>query len=176
MRLDDIVFCRRHANTVAALGDRGKDPNALPDIDDRGPSLVRWISHDLDQAIRGILTRVAQAGESVVADPEVSHAHDATRKGRWERCWKLVESTGVVIKVTIHVNEEDDSLVHVRVGTEMVADGVPPWIAKRLEGHEMSASVDESQRRLFYRFLEENITAAVNRFRGRGDRPDWQSA
>jgi len=68
----------------------------------------------------------------------------------------------VVIKVTIHVTEEDDSLVHVRVGTEMVADGVPPWIAQRREGHEMTASVDESQRRLFYRFLEENITAAVH--------------
>ena len=40
----------------------------------------------------------------------------------------------------------------------------------------MTASVDDSQRRLFYRFLEENITAAVNRFRGRGDRADWQSA
>jgi len=175
VRVGEAVFCRRHANTVAALGERGKDPNALPDLDDRGPSLVHWISNDLDDAIRSVLSRAARDGESVIAEPEVALAHDGNRHGRWERCWKLVESTGVVIKVTIHVSEEDDSLVHVRVGTEMVADGVPPWIAQRREGHEMTGSIDDSQRRLFYRFLEENITAAVNRFRGRGDRADWQS-
>lgn len=176
VKVGDSVYCRRHANTVTALGERGQDPNALPDLDDRGPSLVHWIANDLDESIRGVLTRASRDGESVIAEPEVALAHDANRRGRWERCWKLVESTGVVIKVTIHVSEEDDSLVHVRVGTEMVADGVPPWIAQRREGHEMTASVDESQRRLFYRFLEENITAAVNRFRGRGDRSDWQQA
>ena len=170
------AYCRRHANTVQALGERGKDPNALPDLDDRGASLVGWISKDLNDAIRAILTAAARPGETVVADPEVALAHDANRRGRWERCWKLIESTGVVIKVTIHVGEEDDSLVHVRVGTEMVADGVPPWIAKRKEGHEMTASIDESQRRLFYRFLEENINSAVSRFRNRGDRSDWEEA
>jgi hypothetical protein len=174
-KVDGAVFCRRHASTIAAIGERGKDPNARPDIDDRGASLVNWISRDLDGPVRTLLNKVSQSGERVLVDGEVSLAHDVNRRARWERSWKLVESTGVIIKVTISVLEENDSLVHVRVGTEMVADGVPPWIAQRREGHELTASVDESQRRLFYRFLEENITAAVNRFRARGDKADWNA-
>jgi hypothetical protein len=55
----------------------------------------------------------------------------------------------------------------------MVADGVPPWIARRREGQEVEAAIDVSQRQLFYRFLEENISGAVIRFRARGDRAPW---
>jgi hypothetical protein len=55
----------------------------------------------------------------------------------------------------------------------MVADGVPPWIARRREGQEVEAAIDVSQRQLFYRFLEENISSAVLRFRARGDRAPW---
>jgi hypothetical protein len=55
----------------------------------------------------------------------------------------------------------------------MVADGVPPWIARRREGQEVEAAIDVSQRQLFYKFLEENISSAVLRFRARGDRAPW---
>ena len=168
-----IAYCRRHAGTITAIGDKAHDPNARPDLHDRSASLVAWIARDLDQPVRELLNRSARAGEKVIVDDDVTLAHDVNRHARWERSWRLVESTGVIIKVTIHVSEANDSLVHVRVGTEMVADGVPPWIAQRREGHELTASTDESQRKLFYRFLEENITAAVNRFRARGDRSDW---
>src|SRR5438132_5478173 len=111
VKIADSVFCRRHANTVTALGERGKDPNALPDLEDRGPSLVRWIANDLDAAIRSVLSKAARPGETVVAEDGVALAHDASRRGRWERCWKLVESTGEVIKVTIHVTARPHSAV-----------------------------------------------------------------
>jgi hypothetical protein len=166
-------YCRRHAGTVQAIGELAKDPNGFPDLNDRAPSLVNWIARDLDQSVRRLLGRAARSGESVVVDESVRLAHDPARKVRWERAWRIVEHTGLVLKVTVHVSEDNDSLVHVRVGTEMVADGVPPWIARRREGHEVEAAIDISQRQLFYRFLEENISSAVLRFRTRGDRAPW---
>jgi hypothetical protein len=166
-------YCRRHAGTVQAIGELAKDPNGFPDLNDRAPSLVNWISRDLDENVRRLLGRTARSGESVIVDESVRLAHDPARKARWERAWRIVEHTGLVLKVTVHVSEENDSLVHVRVGTEMVADGVPPWIARRREGQEVEAAIDISQRQLFYRFLEENISAAVIRFRARGDRAPW---
>ncbi len=168
-----ITYCRRHAGTVQAIGELAKDPNGFPDINDRAPSLVNWIARDLDEAIRRLLGRAARGGESVIVDESVRLAHDPARKARWERSWRIVEHTGLVLKVTVHVSEDNDSLVHVRVGTEMVADGVPPWIARRREGQEVEAAIDISQRNLFYRFLEENISSAVIRFRARGDRAPW---
>ncbi len=168
--LGGITYCRRHAGTVQAIGELAKDPSGCPDIDDRAPSLVDWIARDLDKDIRTLLARTARPGESVIADDSARLAHDFRRNARWERSWRLVEHTGPILNVTLHVAEDDSSLVHVRVGTETVADGVPPWIARRREGQDVEAAIDISQRRLFYRYLEETISDAVVRFRDRSDR------
>jgi hypothetical protein len=170
--LAGITYCRRHAGTVQAIGELALDQSGHPDIDDRAPSLVDWIARDLDRDIRTLLARAARPGESVIADDAARLAHDFRRNARWERSWRLVEHTGPILNVTLHVAEDDDSLVHVRVGTETVADGVPPWIARRREGQDVEAAIDISQRRLFYRYLEETISEAVARFRDRSDRID----
>jgi hypothetical protein len=164
------VYCRRHAGTVQAIGELAHDPSGHPDLDDRAPSLVDWIGRDIDRDIRTLLARAARPGESVIADEAARRTHDFHRNTRWERSWRLVEHTGPILNVTLHVAEDNDSLVHVRVGTETVADGVPPWIARRREGQDVEAAIDISQRRLFYRYLEETISDAVARFRDRSDR------
>jgi hypothetical protein len=165
------TYCRRHAGTVQAIGELAADPNARPDLDDRTPSLVNWISRDLDQHIRAQLTRAARPGESIVVDDAVRLTRDSKRNLRWERSWRLVESTGLVLKLTIHVSEEDDAMVRISVGSVMVAQGIPPWIARRRMGEEVDIAIDLAQRKLFYQFLEERIADAVAQFRIGGDRP-----
>jgi hypothetical protein len=167
-----VMYCRRHAGTVQAIGELARDPGGRPDLDDRAPALVDWIARDLDKDIRTLLARTARPGESVISDDAVRLAHDFRRNPRWERSWRVVEHTGPVLNVTLHVAEDDDALVHVRVGTETVANGIPPWIARRNEGQDVEAAIDISQRRLFYRYLEETISDAVTRFRERSDRID----
>ncbi len=165
------TYCRRHASTVQAIGDLAADPNGRPDINDRTPSLVNWIARDLDQYIRGLLAAAARPGESVVTDESVRLTRDSKRNLRWERSWRLVESTGLVLKITIHVSEDDDAMVRVDVGGDMVADGIPPWIARRRMGEEVDAAVDAAQRKLFYQYLTERIAGAVAQFRVAGKRP-----
>lgn len=165
------TYCRRHAGTVQAIGELAADPNARPDIDDRTPSLVNWISRDLDQHIRAQLAHAARPGESIVVDDAVRLTRDSKRNLRWERSWRLVESTGLVLKLTIHVSEEDDAMVRISVGSEMVAQGIPPWIARRRMGEEVDVAIDLAQRKLFYQFLEERIAEAVAQFRIGGNRP-----
>jgi hypothetical protein len=124
--LGGVVYCRRHAGTVQAIGELARDQSGHPDVDDRAPSLVDFIGRDIDRDIRRLLARAARPGESVIADAAARRTHDFRRNTRWERSWRLVEHTGPVLNVTLHVAEDNDSLVHVRVGTETVADGVPP--------------------------------------------------
>jgi len=171
--VNDAVYCRRHAGTMRALGETAHVRLGLPDIDNRGPSLVNWIAGELDERVRALLTEVAQGDERVLLDGDVTLAYDHRRRPRWERSWKLVENTGVVLKVAIHVDEREDALVTVRVGHEMVAQGVPPWIARRHTGENLDPDVDRLRRELFYRFLEENISEAVKRLRERSDHPTW---
>jgi hypothetical protein len=168
-----LEYCRRHAGTIRALGDRGRERFGLPDLENRGPSLVNFIAADLDEHVRTLLSTVVRAGETVVTDGEVTQGFDGDRRPRWERSWKLVESTGPVLKVTVSVDEHLDPLVTVRVGMEMVAQGIPPWIEHRRKASDASEAEDQAERLQFNQFLEENITTAVQHLRERSDHPTW---
>jgi hypothetical protein len=163
-----VPYCRRHASTVRAIGPLATDPNGRPDLNDRTPSLVNWISRELDTHIRAQLEAAAVEGESVVADDAVHLSRDYNRNLRWERSWRLVEHTGLVLKIVISVSEENDALVRINVGSEMVADGIPPWIARRRMGEDVDVAIDVAQRQLFYQYLQESIAKAVTEFRGSG--------
>jgi len=165
--VDGVTFCRRHAGTVRALDGAGQ----LPDVDNRAPSLVHWIANDLDKAVRNLLTSVAHPGERLLFDNAVRVVLDADRRGRWERSWKLIDSAGIVIKVTVEVDERSDPSVRVRVGSEIVAQRVPPWIERHLLQKEIPPEVDQADRQLFYGFLEDSVTAAVHL--ARTGQPSW---
>jgi hypothetical protein len=156
-------YCRRHAGVVRAVGSEATPSGGLPDIDNRAPSLVSWVARDLDANVRRLLSGAARAGESVIADETVHVARDFNRKARWEQSWRLVDHTGLILKVTIQVLEENDTLVRVHVGSGVIADGVPPWIVRRSEETDMAT--DTAQRQRFYQWLDESIFMAVDRFR-----------
>ncbi len=156
-------YCRRHAGVIRAVGAQQTPQGGLPDVDNRAASLVNWIARDLDANVRRLLSGVAKAGESVIADETVHVARDFNRKARWEQSWRLVDHTGVILKVTLQVLEENDSLVRVHVGSGVIADGVPPWIARRTEDSDVAT--DAAQRQRFYQWLDESIFMAVDRFR-----------
>jgi len=160
---DGAFYCRRHAGIVRAVGAEATPSGGLPDIDNRAPSLVSWVARDLDANVRRLLSGAARPGESVIADQTVHVARDFNRKARWEQSWRLVDHTGVILKVTIQVLEENDSLVRVHVGSGVIADGVPPWIVRRTE--ESDIATDTAQRQRFYQWLDESIFMAVDRFR-----------
>ena len=164
--ISGVPYCRRHASTVRAIGPLATDPNGRPDLNDRTPSLVNWISRELDTHIRAQLEAAAVDGETVVADDSVHLSRDYNRNLRWERSWRLVENTGLVLKIVISVSEENDALVRINVGSEMVADGIPPWIARRRMGEDVDVAIDVAQRQLFYQYMQESIARAVTEFRG----------
>ncbi len=64
--------------------------------------------------------------------------------------------------MALTVNEdEDDALVDVRVNSNVIARGVPPWIARRRAGLGVGGQVDKDQRELFHRFFINHIAEEV---------------
>jgi hypothetical protein len=161
--VDGAFYCRRHAGVVRAVGSVATPGSGLPDLDNRAPSLVHWIARDLDTNVRRLLDASAGRGESVIADETVRVVRDFNRNARWEQSWRLVDHTGLILKVTVQVFEENDTLVRVHVGSGVIADGVPPWIVRRSE--EGDLSTDDEKRQKFYQWLDESIFMAVDRFR-----------
>jgi hypothetical protein len=168
-----LPYCRRHGSTIKALGRSANDPMTHPDVGNRAPSLVNWVAGDLDSPVRDILANLAHSGERVLSDQEVTLVHDQSRRPRWERSWRLVDHTGVIVKITCVVTDDDDAVVRVRVGSDEVVRAVPPWIERRRRGLQTTEEVDSSQRRIFYRFIEENIAATAERKRRANDQPVW---
>jgi hypothetical protein len=159
-----FVYCRRHAGTIAAIGFID-DPLGLPDLDNRAPSLANWVARDLDGFIAAVMVQSAFPGESFVREPMVKVYNDRVRGRRFERNWKLVDHTGVRLAASVFVYEDDDATVHVKVGSGVIAEGVPPWIERRRQGLQVTDDVDRAQRAMFYSFLQEHIVAAVHQNR-----------
>lgn len=157
----DVVYCRRHASTIIALGP-DVELGAMPALENRGPSLVNHVADEIGPEIVELLRGAARDGETVKADSEVSAIFDHQRRRRWERSWKLIEPTGISLTVSLTVNEgEDDALIDVRVGASVIARGVPPWIARRRAGLAVGGQADTDQRELFHRFFINHIAEAV---------------
>lgn len=150
------VYCRRHAGVVRVLA---SGETVMPDLENRAPSLVNWVSRDLDEVIQDIVNSYrAQLGtDRLVADPVHLDFLGPERRRVWERSWKLVAHTGWSLRVSLEVDEARDTEVAVRVGRNIVARATPPWIAARLRGERLPAAEDAEQRREFYRSLTETM-------------------
>ena len=159
--VEGSIYCRRHGGTVTALGSASQS-GGLPEVDNRGPSLVNWVAQAISGGVEELLQAAAREVESVKTETEVSVVFDQNRRRRWERSWKLIENTGVNLKVALQVAEdEDDALIDARVGSVVVARGVPPWIARRRAGQQVDSQADLNQRELFRRFFLDHIAAEV---------------
>src|SRR5579864_7315969 len=64
------VYCRRHASTVRALGENARGRLGLPDVDNRGPSLVNWIAGELDGRLRALLTDMSHGDERILVETD----------------------------------------------------------------------------------------------------------
>jgi len=101
------------------------------------------------------------SGRSSAAPQSRDHVRDQTREARWERGWRLLDHTGLLLKVTLFVGEADDSMIYIRVGEIIIASGTPPWIANRSPGFAPDTSIDIAQRHTFYKSIEAAIATAL---------------
>jgi hypothetical protein len=156
------VYCRRHWNTVQGLAEAG---DTLPDRDNRAPSLVAWVGRRLAPSIEAVLmSRTRTDGPLQLRSIPVHLVFVGRDRSRvWERTWAVADHTGYRYDVTLQVGEDRDTELVVRVGRNVVARVVPPWIETRLRGEQVSDETDMARRQDFYESLRRVIAAAVER-------------
>ena len=156
-----IGYCRRHASTVEALGGRGGDPRALPPVDHRGASLVNWIWSEGLPGLHAAVASGTRPDEIVFDDRAVSVVRLGDGRRRWERGWRIGDRDGLTGRVLICVDETDDARISVQVDDTVMAVGVPPWVARRRAGREVTPDVDAAERAHFYGFLIDQVRRAL---------------
>jgi hypothetical protein len=149
---DRHVYCRRHVGVVTALPttDFGMAP-PLPDLDNRAPSLVGWMAKLLDADIWRLMLAQGDtpAGAQLISDPVSLVFVGIDRQRAWERAWTLASHQGEPRRVSIVVEETNDSEVVVKVGANVVDRLTPPWIVHRRNNEQVPEAQDAEERTAF---------------------------
>jgi hypothetical protein len=158
--IEDRVYCRRHAGVVSALPSLDSSlAVSLPDLDNRAPSLVGWVSRQIDGDVWRLLLKelTSGSGAQLVADPVTLIFVGIGRQRAWERAWRLDSHVGIAHRVSIVVEEADDTMVTVKVGGNAVEHVVPPWIQHRVRGETIAPEEDRKEREEFYQRVLDSI-------------------
>jgi len=165
--VDGMPLCRRHAGVVRAIGTEPDRLLSLPDLENRAPSLVNWVAHDVDPDVRRILQRYADSGTTIDESAIFPLGH-ATRR-TWTRHWKLLSHTGFDIRISLMVAEAEDTTVRASVDGTVVAEVEPPWIARRRSGVTLTPEEDEAERARFRRQLVDAVETHLATYSLRGE-------
>jgi hypothetical protein len=144
-------YCPRHAGIMTALLASSRKGH-LPDIDNRAPSLANWVGNDIDEKMREAMGSIQSSdeGETLVVDPIAYVYSGFDQSHRWERAWKIVNHTGVKIKVAVDVDESKDYVVRLRVGQKTVNQVIPPWVGHHEKREWTDPATDQRERTEFY--------------------------
>ncbi len=154
-------YCRRHAATVTALGAKGGDPRALPSVGNRGVSLVSWIFTEGHSTLNAAVTARLRPGEVLFEDGAVNVSRHLGGARCWEQGWRVGNRDGIVRRVALRVDENDDTMVSVVDGHTVVGRHVPPWIPRQRGGDQVTAAAGASDRSRFYALLASSVRRAL---------------
>lgn len=118
---DDAVYCTLHGAAMSGMrSDFGDTPH--PDLDNRLPALIAWISataqDDIVAALQGICR---DRGEVLVSDPVRRVLLGTHRAPTWERAWKTCSAVGIGARVAIAVAEAAPDEVLAKVNSQVIA-------------------------------------------------------
>lgn len=171
------VYCRRHAGVVTALFQSDESlPTSFPEVDNRAPSLVAWVVRGIDADVWRLLLEELDdntAGQLIAERVTLVFVGGIERRRAWERSWRLVDHTGIVRRVSVVVEEADDTEVIVKVDAHVAIRAVPPWIRHRRDHDHVDAETDERERAAFNRELITAVADAMGVERQR-DADTWK--
>ncbi|MGH7608522.1 MAG: hypothetical protein ACREOD_01060 [Candidatus Dormibacteria bacterium] len=149
------AYCLRHASIVEVMALAREQGTEVmpPDLDSRSASLVMWVSRDLDQPVVERLVRWGDADMSIINDPAIRYTRpDRLRHdpGHWERVWALANRTGILLRVSLRVEDTRPETVILVGGTTHLLAAVPPWIQRHLAGDAAAASQSDLVERLAF--------------------------
>ena len=123
-------YCRRHSGIMQPLSEELLELTPTPDLDSRAASLVEWTANFFSDDIETFLTNFkGDNPELHLAQTALSLTqYGSPRKRGWLRTWQLASELGPYFKVSMLVEEDDDTILLVKVNGEEVAKVVPPWI------------------------------------------------
>lgn len=121
------VYCALHGSTMAGI-DSEYGEAVHPDLENRLPAIVNWVSRNAEDDIVATMASIARGrGELLVSDPVRMVLHTVGRIKTWERAWKSCSTLGVSCRVSISIEEKDPDELEVRVNSRVVARVPTPW-------------------------------------------------
>jgi hypothetical protein len=168
--VDGRGYCMRHAGVAEVLLMARRHGTELlpPDLDNRCASLVRSVAIDMTEPILDRLVRWGDTTTSIINDPTIRYTRiDNSHRdpGHWERVWGLATKTGIILRVGVRVEDPHPEVVVFTGGITRMAETVPPWIQRHMDGDAGRGAQSELVERLaFQQHLLQALDAHVDKF------------
>jgi hypothetical protein len=121
------IYCPAHATLVNGTSTIF-GMAASPDVGNRVPLLVNWVTRELDADLHTLAQRVAlNFDEHVVVEPVRFVLVGVQRIRTWERSWKTCSHFGVDLRMAVAVEERRPDVVLAKVNSNVVLALRPPW-------------------------------------------------
>lgn len=171
-------YCQRHGNTLNALEKHALDGIARgdgnvpvphhwitgekPGLRNRAPSLVEWVSNQLDAYVQALLERTGGPDSApLIEHGSVSPFRTESRDICWQRSWCLHDQAGPIVEVAVRIKERQPTVVIITVGQHVVAKSVPPWVDHNEKHEALDDSTDARERDEYFSGLSRAIENGV---------------
>ncbi len=156
------VLCRRHANTILALGIEGSITNEtnLPDVFNRIPSLISWLRNDLDPPLQSMIGQ-HRSPTDLTSHPPAYAVTDDRGTTVWQSTWEFHDTHGTPIIIELAIRENAATSVAVLINGDERFRGTPPWILHRERNDPADPALDRYERDVFYQAILDAIRRGV---------------
>ena len=158
------AFCRRHARIFGAVGGgEFQMGQALPDLDNRSPSLADYVGDALEPRVLQFLWSLCRPGtnDQVASEPlRVVHPTGGGSR-RWDRTWKIYDHTGVIVQVTVEADRVATRRSTSRSGGTPSARRSRPGSPADSRVSPLAAGADAEERERFYASLWQAAPAQI---------------
>lgn len=159
--LENAVYCPAHAGLLSGTHSDFADSHH-PDLENRVPAVVNWITREVDDPVQGMLERLADDyGERLVVDPVRFVLVGVERTRTWERSWKMVAHHGVTLRVAVAVEEGRPTVVLGKVNSKVKLELAVPWNEEIGVGEPEESSDAASHLRVFREQLFMGLARSV---------------
>jgi hypothetical protein len=121
------VFCPAHGGFLVGAQDEFRETVHV-DLGNAVPAVLAWVVQEIDDEISSAMLYVAMEWhQALVLDPVHFGLVGVHRVRTWERSWKVCDSLGPTLRVSVVIEEARPDVLQARMNAQPLIDLPIPW-------------------------------------------------
>ena len=115
------VFCPAHGRLLDGTAYEFRE-DVRVDLGNAVPVILSWVAQEIDDEVSAAMLQIAMEWrQALVLDPVHFTLAGVRRARTWERAWKICESLGPTLRVSIFIEEAEPGVVEALINAHQAA-------------------------------------------------------